>query len=259
VEAPAIMGVLEWDLYAGPVWRWDRGNYFRARTDAALDSVDDAALLAGANTFAVETPGGWEIIQARDITLVGAGLYEFRTLLRGQLGTEHAMGAPTPAGARIVKLDGRLVRLAVSAHENGAPLVWAAAAEPLAPTDPAATAMVRTWSRAWSRPFAPVHVRGRRLASGDVALSWVRRTRAGGDDWGGADVPLAETAEAYLVEIMDGADIIRAIETVNPATTYATAAQIADFGSLPPSISVRIAQLSSTYGAGIRAESTIWL
>jgi hypothetical protein len=58
---------------------------------------------------------------------------------------------------------------------------------------------------------------------------------------------------------MGGTDVIRSIEAVSPTAIYAAAAQIADFGSLPPSISVRIAQLSSTYGAGERAESTIWL
>jgi hypothetical protein len=121
-ETPAIMGALEWALYPGPVWRWDDGNYVRVRIAGLLESVDDEALFAGANTFAVEGANGWEVFQARDITLVAPGLYEFRTLLRGQLGTEGAMGAP--AGARVVKIDNRLLRLAAGAHENGAPIVW---------------------------------------------------------------------------------------------------------------------------------------
>lgn len=258
-ETAAIMGTLEWDLYAGPLWRWDYGNYVRVRVAGVLDSVDSDALFAGANTFAVEGAGGWEIIQARDIALVAPGVYEFRTLLRGQLGTEAAMGSPTPAGARIVKVDKRLVRLAAGAHENGAPIVWAAAAEPLAPTDPSATAFVATWARVWSRPFSPVHVRGRRLAGGDVSLTWARRTRVGGDDWGAADVALAEAAEAYRVQIMSGSTVIRTIETSSAAAIYAAANQTADFGALPASLLVRVAQLSSTYGAGSQAESTIWL
>jgi hypothetical protein len=161
-EIPAIMGALEWALFPGPLWRRDDGNYVRVRIAGLLESVDDEALFAGTNTFAVEGANGWEVFQARDITLVAPGVYEFRTLLRGQLGTEGAMGAS--AGARVVKVDSRLLRLAVGAHENGGPFVWAAAPEPLAPTDPAATAFVATWSR----PFSPVHVRGRRLAGGEL-------------------------------------------------------------------------------------------
>jgi hypothetical protein len=102
-------------------------------------------------------------------------------------------------------------------------------------------------------------VRGRRLTGGDIALTWVRRARAGGDDWGAADIPLAEAAEAYRVEIMSEPDVIRVIDAVSSAATYAAADQTADFGALPASIIVRVAQLSSTYGAGVRAESTIWL
>lgn len=258
-ETPAIMGVLEWDLHPGPVWRWDRGNYFRARMNGELASVDDEALFAGANTFAVETADGWEVLQARDITLVAPSVYEFRTLLRGQLGSEDAIGAPAPAGARIVKLDARLARVAVSDHENGAPLAWAAAPTPLGPAEPAATVLVAAWSRRAARPFAPVHVRGRRTASGDIAISWKRRTRLGGDDWNGAEAALGEAAEAYRIRIMDGASAVREIEAAGPAATYLAADFAADFGAGPASIIVRVAQLSSTYGAGAWAESTVWL
>jgi hypothetical protein len=58
---------------------------------------------------------------------------------------------------------------------------------------------------------------------------------------------------------MDGPDVVRAISVDSPAATYSAAAQIADFGAPPTSIVVRVAQLSSTYGAGGRGESTIWL
>jgi hypothetical protein len=92
-----------------------------------------------------------------------------------------------------------------------------------------------------------------------IALTWAQRARTGGDDWGAAEVPLAEAAEAYRVEITSGPDVIRVINAGSPAATYAAADQTTDFGALPASIIVRVAQLSSTYGAGVRAESTIWL
>jgi hypothetical protein len=259
-ETPAIMGELVWDLWRGPTGRWDEGNYFRARlAGGALESVDDAALFAGANTFAIEQPSGWEILQARDIALVAPDTYEFRRLLRGQLGTEQAMGAPAPAGSRIVKLDRRLVRVAVAAHETGAVLDWAAVASPLTPTDAAATHVSKKWSRASARPYSPVHLKGRRGAGGEVKLTWIRRTRQFGDDWQSLDVPLSEERETYLVEVMSGSAVIRSATVDSPQWTYASADQIADFGAPPASLTVRAAQISSTYGVGARAESTIWL
>jgi hypothetical protein len=260
-EFPAIMGALQWDLWPGPVGRWDEGNVVRVSLSGAdLASVTDDALFAGANTFAIEqADGGWEILQARDIELVSAGTYDLRRLLRGQLGTEGAIGAPAASGARIVKIDPRLARVSIASHEIGAPLAWIAVAAPLAPTDPAGAAVGSVWSRVWARPFSPAHVAGWRLAGGDVALSWIRRTRIGGDAWGQPDVPLSEEREAYQVEILSGGTAIRVIETDQPAATYAASDQIADFGAPPSALTVRVAQISSTYGPGTRTESTISL
>jgi hypothetical protein len=258
-QTPAIMGTLQSPLAPGALWRWDEANVIRARLSGTdLSSVEEEALRAGANTFAVETTAGdWEVLQAASITLVAPGVYELRHLLRGQLGTERAMEAA--AGARIVKLDQRLARVAIGAHENGAALNWYAVAAPAGPGSSAAALLASTYRRAWARPYAPVDLAGLRTGAGDVELSWVRRSRMGGDDWASLEIPLAEEREAYLVEIMDGADVIRRAEVAAPAWIYPAADQIADFGAPPASLTVRVAQISSTYGPGARAESTIWL
>ena len=46
------------------------------------------------------------------------------------------------------------------------------------------------------RPYAPVHLQA--VADGDVAVSWVRRTRVEGDVWLSYEVPLGEDREAFL-------------------------------------------------------------
>jgi hypothetical protein len=53
--------------------------------------------------------------------------------------------------------------------------------------------------------------------------------------------------------------VIRSVEVDSPVWTYAAAGQIADFSALRASLTVRAAQISSTYGLGAGAESTIWL
>ena len=44
----------------------------------------------------------------------------------------------------------------------------------------------------------------RALDSGDIALSWVRRSRADTDSWAGDDAPLDFAPEAYRLTIFNG-------------------------------------------------------
>jgi hypothetical protein len=99
------------------------------------------------------------------------------------------------------------------------------------------------------KPLSPAHVRGAR-SGGDLLLTWVRRTRLGGDSWDGIDVPLGETEERYEIDILDGATVKRTLTATTPAATYTAAQQTADFGAPQPSIALRIYQMSATRGRG---------
>ena len=259
-SAPAIMGELAWALWPGPVGRRDQGNRIRVKLyGGALESVTEEALLNGANAFAVEGEAGeWEILQARDAVLVGPLEYELSCFLRGQQASAHAMGAPTPVGARIVKLDERLVRANIAAHEWNGLLRFAAPPWAGFSTDPRAETGDVSLPHAWARPWPPAHVRAERLASGDVALSWVRRARLG-DHWGPGEPPLNEPREAYRLEIYDGETLKRAVEAEIPAWTYPEADQIADFGGLPGSIRVKIGQIGADGQPGLKSDSTMTL
>jgi hypothetical protein len=104
---------------------------------------------------------------------------------------------------------------------------------------------------------SPVHVRGVRSGGGDLAISWTRRTRIGGDSWDTLDVPLAEDSERYEIDILDGADVVRTLSSTAPAVTYSVAAQTTDFGAPQSSVSIRIAQLSATFGRGTPRSATL--
>lgn len=106
------------------------------------------------------------------------------------------------------------------------------------------------------RPLSPVHVRGRRTG-GTIEISWVRRTRVGGDSWDLVEVPLGEASEAYAVDILDGATLKRTIATSVPSATYGAAEQIADFGSAQPAYSIRVCQLSASAGRGTQRQATV--
>ena len=70
-----------------------------------------------------------------------------------------------------------------------------------------------------------------REAGGALGVSWVRRTRIGGDSWDGIEVPLGEETERYLVRVTrDGTTLLETLTQV-PEWSY-PAAQIAAVSEL---------------------------
>ena len=70
-------------------------------------------------------------------------------------------------------------------------------------------------------------------------------------------MPLGEEREAYAVDIMDGATVKRTIETVAVTATYTAAEQTLDFGAPQTAVTVRMHQLSATYGRGAATEAVL--
>ncbi len=256
----ATMGELLWPLWPGPIDRWDDGNVVRIRLyGGALSSVTRDALLNGANVFAIEADGEWELVQARRCELVAPGEYELSGFLRGRLGSGHAMRAPHPIGARIVLLDERLVRVDMAAHEWGEALAFAAPPAGRLASDPRAEVQTHVLAHVGVRAWAPAHLRARRVAGGDVELSWVRCARIGGDTWGAAEPLLGASAESYRLEIFDGADVVRVLKVSAPAHLYTAVEQTADFGVLPGSLRFRVAQIGDGGATGLNSQLTITL
>jgi hypothetical protein len=267
VEGRARMGRLASALFPGPVSIFDLGNSVLVDlVSGTLASVTDLDLLGGANAFAVESaPGVWEILQAATAELVSPGRYKLSRLLRGQRGTERAMGNPAPIGARIVVLDDLIVSLPIAEAEIGLPLNWQIGPASRAVGDPTFTAQAFTPSGRGLLPFAPVNVEqpwrtGR--VPGDLNIRWVRRSRdLSADSWEIGEPPLAETGDAWEVEIWDGAALKRTLTSTTTTALYSSAAQTVDFGALlgpGQSFTVRIYQLSARLGRGTPAIVTLF-
>lgn len=114
-----------------------------------------------------------------------------------------------------------------------------------------------TYSGRNLKPFAPVHVKGSRDGSGNLTISWIRRSRTNGEWRDGVGIPLGEETEAYEVDIMDGSAVVRTIETTSPTASYSAADQAIDFGSAQSSVDVKIYQMSAVVGRGYAAEASI--
>jgi hypothetical protein len=255
--APAIMGETLTDLAPGPLARFDRGARLHVKLyGGALVSVSDMALLAGGNAAAVQRPdGAWEIFQFANAELVGEREYRLTRLLRGQAGSEGAMGAPLPAGAPFVLLDTHVAPLARGLSAIGRPLTLRFAAADRTHGDPVAIEMNATPAATTLRPYAPVHLKARRSDAG-VTLSWLRRTRRDGDGWEG-EAPLAEDSEAYAIDIFSGSIVVRTFNASSPTVLYPAANELADFGSAQTTLDVRVAQLSATVGRGFETRTIL--
>ena len=132
--------------------------------------------------------------------------WRLRRLLRGQLGTEDAIGNPAPAGARVVMLDAAVAALSIADADIGLPWNWRIGPARVAAGDPINLAIEFTPEGRGLRPYSPAHLRGTPQPGGAILLSWIRRTRAAaGDSWVLAEAPLGEEREEYELEILDGA------------------------------------------------------
>lgn len=198
------------------------------------------------------------MIQARKCELVALNEWQLSGFLRGCLGSAHAMRNPHPVGARIVKLDAHLARTDIAAHEWHETLAFTAPPANALDTDPRAAHAEITLPHANTRPWAPAHLRAKRVSGGAVEIAWVRCARAG-DSWGPGDPPLGTPAESYVLEILDGSTLKRSATVTTPSYRYESAAQTADFGVLPSSLRLRVAQLGESGAPGLNKELTITL
>ena len=258
VAAPAIMGETLDDLDIGPTAVMDRAARVQVLVDGGgLVSVSRLQLLSGQNIAALQNPEGeWEIIQFETATLTAPSTYELSGLIRGLAGSELQMRSPLAAGARFVLLTEDVARVDLTSSEVGLALNWRVGPASRDIGDASYEDRQHTFAGVGMKPFAPVHVRGVRDA-GDLTITWVRRSRAGGDNWDSVEVPLGEASEAYEVDILDGSVVKRTLSVTAPTATYTQADQVADFGSAQASYTINVYQFGDVYGRGSAAAAVV--
>lgn len=266
---PANLGELAFDFYANGA----AGRNFDLANELYIDlysgtvsSVSDIDLFAGANTAAIESaPGIWEIVQFGNAELIDTARYKCTRLLRGQLGTEGAMGNPAPAGARVVLLNTALVPLGIQEADIGLSYNWRIGPASEAVGADSFAEVSFTAEAVGMRPYSVCHVvqpYKTARAIGNLEIHWKRRTRSpAGDSWAAVEIPLFETEEAYQVDILNGATVLRTLSATSPAVTYSEADQIADWGAaLGPgdALGIAIYQVAPAYGRGAPKFETLY-
>lgn len=193
--APATMGTARNPLGAASPHLMDMRNILTVEflhDSMSLLSVADDALWTGANLALV----GGEILQFGLAERIAPGRWALSRLLRGRRGTEARI-ADHAADAPFLLLDpDTLAALSVPTGANSIDVM----AKGVGDAD-GVIASLSTIGAAL-RPLSPVHLRLASLPDGGVALQWTRRSREGWRWPDGIDVPVAEEAELYRIEIV---------------------------------------------------------
>ena len=114
--------------------------------------------------------------------------------------------------------------------------------------DPSYRHVVRAFEGNGLRPYSPCHLRADRQPNGAYDVNWIRRTRIDGDAWEGADVPLREESESYLVQVFHEGEVVREVTQDSPAWSYSAADQASD--GVTVAFDISVAQLSAAFGSG---------
>ena len=182
-----------------------------------LEGRSDDGLVAGANLAAV----GAELIQFGAAEPLGEHRFRLSRLLRGRRGTEWASGSHAPDEPFTL-----ITRETLTAFEAPAGAVAEVLASGVGDA-PEGVAASRIVDGEMLRPPSPVHLRAVELPTGDLAISWVRRSRQGWAWPDGADTPLGEESEHYRL-VLTGAGFERTVEASVPAYLYTAVERAAD-------------------------------
>ncbi len=251
LPAPAAIGQTLTALPRARPGLWDRGAPLRVRLwSGALASASPAAVLAGANLLAIGDGSSdrWELVQFVTATLVAPGVWDLALRLRGQAGTDGAMPEVWPAGSLVVRIGPAVQQIDLPAAARGLARHYRIGPAGRGVDDPSYVHRVEAFLGIGLRPYRPCHLRAAAEASGDLRLTWIRRTRIDGDGWTSPEVPLGEAREAYLLRVLDGETVLREVSVTAPEWVYPRALQIADGAG--PGTAVAVAQVSDRFGPG---------
>ena len=231
----AALGQLAAQLGPGCPYLFDLANELivtLADPSMTLESVSDAALLAGANRAMV----GGELLQFGIADAAGPARWRVSRLLRGRVGTASDTGHA--AGTPFVLLDDPALLLlpedlAGWAESGDAAVQWV-------PRGAATLTEIGVPSAGQAlRPLAPVHGRIRRDDKGGMMISWARRSRVDTGWRDHVDQPSGERREAWHISVSP------AVAGVGPWERASAELHVAadELAALPPGCAIEIRQV----------------
>lgn len=248
--ARSVLGVTQNPLVSASAGIIDHRAGLRIRlTYGALTSISQNALLNGGNFAAIGdgSPDNWEIIQFRNAELVDKDTYVLSSLLRGQAGSDAIAPDVWPEGTWFVLLNGAPSQIDMASNLRGISRNFLIGPASSGYDHPSFLKRTHAFAGNGLRPFAPAHLRVDQSSS-NHSVTWIRRTRIEGDDWGSGDVPVGEESERYILRVRAGNSIAREETLTDTGWNYSQAERASDgvFGLY----TVEVAQISSRFGPG---------
>jgi len=217
-----------------------------------LASTSELLVLNGGNAAVL----GNEVIQFKTATLVSEKTYVLSGLLRGRKGTPtggHVLGE------RFVLLNPATLRRAPpNAAEIGLARIYRAIT--IGAAFSSGVDIPFTNTAQGLECLSPVQLGGGRDAAGNLTLTWVRRTRVGGEWRDLVDASLGEATESYSIDICDDdsyATVVRVLTSLIPTVAYSAADQVTDFGSAQATVYAVVYQISATMSRGAPLQGAI--
>jgi len=254
---------------------WDNENTVTIQLrNGIAESEVELEVLNGLNRIII----GDEIIGYQTATLIAPRTYTLSKLIRGLRNTEWATDKHVVNEMVMILTDANIIFhngnvSAVGTEFNYVDLIKGSFdAEELRTYEYQANTL---------RPFAPCHIKGNRNASNDLAITWIRRTRAIIRHFSGNPTPVIDPREIYQFEIMDGATVVRVFQLTIAASTgavttrtidgvpwvfqvltahaftYSAANQTTDGLTPGDPVDVRAYQMSDAVGRGKQIEETV--
>ncbi|AGH31357.1 hypothetical protein TVVG_00008 [Tetraselmis viridis virus SI1] len=245
---------------AGPTTVWDRATVITVTLDdqdQVLNSISELAVLNGQNVAWIGNANGQggEVFQYATATMTAPGVYELTDLLRGRLGTEHAVGTHG-AGERFVTLrSGFLRRDDFGASDWNKSRLYRPVSSLQTESDAATQSFTNTGEG--KRPLSMTHPAGTRDGSNNLTLTAVRRSRYRQPGLGNGLLPLGEAAALYEVDILVGSTVVRTLSNSIPSVEYTAAQQTADGITPGDPVSGVWYQVSDVRGRGHPLEFTV--
>lgn len=260
VSPGAVIGYATTTLSVHGGMMMDKASMLTVRLySGQLASVTEAQMFNGANWFAYGDDGRWEIIAAQTAALQGDGSYILSDFMRGRNGTEWATGLHA-VNDRIVLLSATALKfVSVNSGSIGSERLFRGITFGKALDSDSGAAF--TYNGVNLECLSPVYLNGSRHPStNDWTLTWIRRTRVGGEWRDYVDASLGESSESYEIDIFsDGTytTLKRTLTATSQTVAYTSAQQVTDFGSNQATLYVRVYQLSATVGRGYALQTSI--
>jgi Putative phage tail protein len=179
----------------------DKASVLTVRVNQALSSATELQMLNGANHFAYGLDGRWEIIGAQNCVLQTDGSYVLTDLLRGRFGTEWATGLHA-VNDHLVLMNKTSLQFATTSL-NAIGLARTYRGITIDKTIESDSNRAFTYRAVNLKCLSPTYLNLGANPLGGSTLTWIRRTRKGGELRDLVDAPLSEATESYEIDVTD--------------------------------------------------------